>query len=76
MRYAEIAPSHLPSLLLPCPYCGHRMAITVIAPALLDNGAESSDLEDITHRCLQCGTTPTRTVRVHSPDELISIPTN
>jgi hypothetical protein len=41
------------------------MAITVIEPASLAYGAASSDLEDITHGCAQCGTTLTRTMRSH-----------
>jgi predicted RNA-binding Zn-ribbon protein involved in translation (DUF1610 family) len=57
MRYNGVAPSHLPSFLLPCPHCGHRMAITSVAPARHDDGAESNDLEDVTHACVQCGTT-------------------
>jgi hypothetical protein len=55
--------SHLPSFLLPCPYCGHRMAITAVTRARPGDSAESGDLEDITHGCVQCGTTLTRTVR-------------
>jgi hypothetical protein len=61
MLYTHVAPSHLPSLMLPCPYCGHRMEITAIAPARYPNGAASNDLEDITHTCVQCGATLTRT---------------
>jgi hypothetical protein len=57
MHYKNVAPSHLPSLLLPCSYCGHRMEITAVAPALYANGAASNDLEDITHTCVQCGAT-------------------
>jgi hypothetical protein len=44
------------------------MEITAIAPARFDNGAESNDLEDVTHGCVQCGTTLTRTVRPLSGD--------
>jgi hypothetical protein len=33
------------------------MEITAVAPALYANGAASNDLEDITHTCVQCGTT-------------------
>jgi hypothetical protein len=33
------------------------MAITAIAPAQYADGAESDDLEDVTHACVQCGTT-------------------
>jgi hypothetical protein len=63
MHYKDVAPSRLPSFLLPCPHCGHRMAITGVSPARFENGGESNDLEDITHGCVQCGTTLTRTVR-------------
>jgi hypothetical protein len=78
MHYEDVSPSHLPSLMLPCPYCGHRMEITAIAPARYPNGAASNDLEDITHTCVQCGTTLIRTRRpfsgnahaMASPDEL------
>jgi hypothetical protein len=63
MRYKNVAPSFLPSFLLPCPYCGHRMALTSVAPARYPNGAESNDLEDVTHSCVQCGTTLVRTRR-------------
>jgi hypothetical protein len=38
------------------------MAITAVAPVQSNGGAESN-LEDITHGCVQCGTTLTRTVR-------------
>jgi hypothetical protein len=54
MRCAEIAPSHLPSLLLPALAAGTGWRLPS-SPMLLDNVAESSDLEDITHRCLQGG---------------------
>jgi hypothetical protein len=50
-------PSHLPTLILPCPYCGHRMEITAVALALFPNGTASNDLEDVTHGCVRCGTT-------------------
>jgi hypothetical protein len=39
------------------------MTITAITPARSNGGAELSNLEDITHGCVQCGTTLTRTVR-------------
>jgi hypothetical protein len=57
MHYKGVTASHLPSFLLPCPHCGNRMAITAVAPAQYANGAESDDLEDVTHACVQCGTT-------------------
>jgi DNA-directed RNA polymerase subunit RPC12/RpoP len=63
----NIIPSHLPSFLLPCPHCGHRMVVRAVTPVPLpvplDGDAESSDLDDITYGCVQCGTTMTRTVR-------------
>jgi hypothetical protein len=62
MRYQEVSPSRLPSLLVPCPICVHRMVITTVEPALLADGAASDDLEDVTHCCVQCGTTIIRTV--------------
>jgi hypothetical protein len=63
MHFKNVTPSQLPSFILPCPYCGHRMAITAVAPAWLANGAASNDLEDITHGCVQCGTTLIRARR-------------
>ncbi len=39
------------------------MAITAITPARPNSDEEVGDLEDITHGCVQCGTTLTRTVR-------------
>jgi DNA-directed RNA polymerase subunit RPC12/RpoP len=68
MHHKDVAPSLLPSFLLPCPHCGHRMTITVVAPTRFPNGAESNDLEDVTHGCLQCGTKLTRTIRPLSGD--------
>jgi hypothetical protein len=44
------------------------MAITSVAPARLANGGASNDLEDITHSCVQCGTTLVRTSRPFSGD--------
>jgi predicted RNA-binding Zn-ribbon protein involved in translation (DUF1610 family) len=70
MNHKGVAPSQLPSFLLPCPHCGHRMAITSIAPARYPNGVESNDLEDVTHTCVQCGTTLTRTRRPFSGEAL------
>jgi hypothetical protein len=55
MHYKDVAPSRLPSFLLPCPHCGSRLAITAIAPVRLGNTAASNDLEDVTHTCVQCG---------------------
>jgi hypothetical protein len=68
VRYKNVTPSHLPSFLLPCPHCGNRMAITSVAPALYANGAESNFLEDVTHTCVQCGTTLISTRRSLSGD--------
>jgi len=63
MQRKEISPSRLPSFLLPCPHCGHRMAIVSVAPARLGNGSAANDLDDVTHRCVQCGTSLSRMVR-------------
>jgi len=68
MHRKDVSPSRLPSFLLPCPHCGHRMAIATVAPARFDSGAESNELEDVTHACVQCGTTLTRTVRQFTGD--------
>jgi|HubBroStandDraft_6_1064221.scaffolds.fasta_scaffold340541_2 predicted RNA-binding Zn-ribbon protein involved in translation (DUF1610 family) len=71
MRYLSIAASRLPSFLLPCPHCGHRMvitAVTAVAPAQLDSGAGLDNLEDVTHTCVQCGTFLTRTIRLLTGD--------
>jgi hypothetical protein len=73
MQGSDIAQSYLPSFLLPCPQCGHRMAITSVVPARLENGIESDDLEDITHGCVYCGTTLTRAVRPLSSDAYHSL---
>jgi len=62
MDRKDVAPSRLPTFLLPCPRCGRRMGITAVAPAKLDD-ARSNTLEDVTHGCPQCGTKLTRTVR-------------
>jgi hypothetical protein len=70
MHRKDVAPSRLPSFLLPCPHCGHRMAVTGVVPARFDTGVESNDLEDVTHGCVQCGTTLTRTVRPLTGDAL------
>jgi hypothetical protein len=59
----DVHPSGLPSLLLPCTHCGHRMIFGSVEPARLGSGAASNDLEDITYYCVQCGTTLVRTMR-------------
>jgi transcription elongation factor Elf1 len=53
-------PSYLPSLIMPCPYCGHRMVVTAIEPAA--QMPSDIGLEDVTHSCKQCGTELIRTV--------------
>jgi hypothetical protein len=45
------------------------MTITAVTRARFAGGVESNDLEDITHGCVQCGTTLTRTVRPRTGDE-------
>jgi hypothetical protein len=45
------------------------MAITAVTPARPGDSAEPGDLEDITHGCVQCGTTLTRTVRPLAEDD-------
>src|SRR5215471_5756578 len=69
VAFKSVVRSHLPSFLLPCPQCGHRMAVTAVTPARSGGGAESSNLKDITHGCMQCGTTLTRTVRRRDGDD-------
>jgi hypothetical protein len=39
------------------------MEITAVTPARFANGIESNDLDDVTHACVQCGTTLTRTIQ-------------
>jgi hypothetical protein len=46
-----------------CTQCTHRMVFASVDPARLASGAASNDLEDITHRCVQCGTRLIRTTR-------------
>jgi predicted RNA-binding Zn-ribbon protein involved in translation (DUF1610 family) len=50
--------SHLPSFILPCPYCGRRMFIKSVEPTRF-----AAEMEDVTHGCAQCGTELVRTVR-------------
>jgi hypothetical protein len=63
MYRKDVSPSGLPSLLLPCTHCGHRMMFASVEPARLGSGVASNDLEDITHHCVQCGTAVVRTMR-------------
>jgi hypothetical protein len=63
MHYSDVAPSRLPSLLLPCPNRRHRMVITTVEPAFLADGATANGLQDVTHGCEQCGTELTRIIR-------------
>jgi hypothetical protein len=43
--------------------------MTGVMPARFDNGVESNELEDVTHGCVQCGTTLTRTIRPLGADD-------
>ena len=44
------------------------MVITAITRTRITNGTESTDLKDVTHTCVRCGTMLTRTVRPVSGD--------
>jgi DNA-directed RNA polymerase subunit RPC12/RpoP len=55
--------SHLPSFILPCPYCGRRMSIKAVEPVSF-----AAEWDDVTHACTQCGTELVRTVRRRSAD--------
>ena len=50
--------SHLPSFILPCPYCGRRMTVQTVEPVRF-----AAEFVDVTHACAQCGTELIRTVR-------------
>jgi hypothetical protein len=50
--------SHLPSFILPCPYCGRRMSVKNAEPTRF-----AAEFEDVTHGCGQCGTELVRTVQ-------------
>jgi hypothetical protein len=63
MYQKDVPPSGLPSFMLPCTQCGHRVMFASVEPARLGNGATSNDLEDITHSLVQCGTTLVRAMR-------------
>jgi hypothetical protein len=39
------------------------MVMATIVPALLADRTPSSDLRDVTHGCVECGTTLVRTIR-------------
>jgi predicted RNA-binding Zn-ribbon protein involved in translation (DUF1610 family) len=58
MNSAIAAASKLPAFLIPCPQCGGRMAIKLIAPVMF-----AEDVDDITHRCNGCGAELTRSVK-------------
>jgi len=57
MARRAVPPSFLPSLIMPCPCCGHRMVVKVVAAP-----KGPVDFEEITHVCKDCGTELTRTV--------------
>jgi predicted RNA-binding Zn-ribbon protein involved in translation (DUF1610 family) len=58
--YQRAVPSSLPSLIMPCPYCGRRMVVTAIEP--MESADSQGDIEDVTHACKSCGTELVRTV--------------
>jgi len=64
MNRRNVAPSHLPSLIMPCPSCGRRMHVKSVEPTRL-----AADLEEVTHACAPCGTELIRTVRPHRGHE-------
>jgi hypothetical protein len=68
MHSKDLAPSHLPTFLLPCPHCGHRLDIATAAPAKLSGGINSNDLQEVTHVCAQYGATFSRMVRLSTGD--------
>jgi hypothetical protein len=63
MYRKDVPLSGLPSFMVPCTQCGHRMMFASVKPARLGSGAASNDLEYITHSCVHCGTTLIRTMR-------------
>jgi hypothetical protein len=58
MRHQIAPPSHLPTMMLPCPHCGKWMTIMSIEADAIDG-----ELENIAHGCVRCGTELIRTVR-------------
>ena len=57
------AASALPSLIIPCPRCGGRLAATSVKPlAFTAEPVEPSGFEDIAHGCTRCGIELIRTV--------------
>jgi hypothetical protein len=58
MRRQPIESSRLPTLMLPCPRCGHRFVAVSVAPTRVGD-----DLDDVTEECLRCGNELVRTVR-------------
>ena len=58
MRRQPIEASRLPTLMLPCPRCGHRFVAVSVEPTRF-----GEDLDDVTEECLRCGNELVRTVR-------------
>jgi hypothetical protein len=58
MAHPIAPPSGLPTFMMPCPHCRHRMSIKSIAPTQF-----APELEDITHACDHCGSELVRTVK-------------
>jgi len=58
MSPSAVAASNLPAFIIPCPQCGGRMVVRLVAPAMF-----ADDIDDITHRCEGCGAELTRSVK-------------
>jgi DNA-directed RNA polymerase subunit RPC12/RpoP len=54
MRHQTVAPSSLPSLMMPCPVCAGRMVYQARRPI-------TSEVEDTVYACKRCGAELIRT---------------
>ena len=57
MPHPHVAPSRLPTHLVPCPCCGQPLKLISVEPTPL-----ADDFEDVTEACLPCGTELIRTI--------------